>query len=329
MAREREPKPGEPEEKGLAVRPNNDALIPFSAASLIEQCGFSPSLADKLRELNDTLSRIVEPAPKGFHLSLTPDHLNPRISVTTDVVNPFLIDIAGFVDKTAAIKITPKETWHGVSFGLADLQNFAKEAFGQKRVLFHAEPIIKFEGTHFVRGTSRIPTNFYEEELIEGWRKEKEESIAKTTEEFLHGLLPVVEVDLDSLTEKDMGSLTDRIKGAQVDVIFYRYLAPNRVRRSISRRERMIASTPPQLYKEFTILVEGESGKMISVPVIHAEAEHGYTTELFLRDIYFRGTTEEVERALEAISHLFQQTHFYKLSKAYEQQLSEREKGED
>src|SRR5579884_792659 len=260
----------------------------------------------RLKSLNDTLVQVIPPETKGFNLSLVPDSVNPQVSISTEVDSPFKVEIAALGEGRAALRVTSSNEFYGAQLDFPDIQTFVRRAFPDQQVIVAASPVISIKNPVYLRRYS-IPGNLYEEQKDPDFIREREAARVQSTERFLDGLLPRIEVDIQELTEAEIGRLTSPVEGAKVDVTFYRKYDRNPKARRISRRESMLAATARFLYHDFELKFPGSS-----LPILRLEVENPYSPQCYISELHFAGTSAEVERVMEEFNELMKLTHNYK-----------------
>lgn len=275
--------------------------------------GFSPLFSGRLKTLNDTLVILIPPKSWGFNLKLTPGAVNPVVAFERKVEMPFEVEVAGFENGNARIKIYVKELLRGNEIKLVDIQNFAHQAFPDSELKFHTEPRVEFNNVRVRRRPGeKIPNDLYEESKDEIWIKDVDEATRKGTERFLQGLLPTIDEDLYDVTEEELDNLTYPHEGANVEITFYRKFDTNPHKRRVSRKESMLAGVGRQLYESFDITLRNVDGRTYQ-KILAFEAENKYgSVGCSFKWLDFIGKSEDVERVIEEFSKLMQKTPYYR-----------------
>lgn len=306
---EREPK--DIDQQSLARREGELSLPIGRAVPFMEKTGFSPALPEKVRALNDVLARIAPSRSVGFSMELRPDATAPQIDFTAHVENPFKIEITGVKEGSVILRISTKEyLYRDGSLEFADIQQFVRGTFPDRQASLYAAPVIESQEIELGKVSSRMPQDLYEEEKATAWRETIRDSKKRTTERLLDGLLPTIDVDLNTVTEEQIIKLSERIEAVKIDVTFYSKWNENPRKRKVNRKEGMLTSFNPQLYNDFQVMLEGEREEDPLLQISLFPLAHGKILFVF-QQLFYRGTPEEVEGVIEQFTEMMKKTPTY------------------
>lgn len=307
---EREPKDID-QQRGLARREDKLSLPIGRAVPFMEKIGFSPALPAKVRTLNDVLARIAPSRSVGFSMEIRPDATAPQIDFTPHVENPFKIEITGIKEDHAILRISAKEyLYRNGSLRFADVQQFVRGAFPDRQASLYAAPVLEHQLTELGKVGSRMPQDLYEEEKATAWRERIRDSKKRTTERLLDGLLPTIDVDLNTVTEEQIIKLSERIEAVKIDATFYSKWSENRRKRKVNRKEGMLSAIEPQLYNDFQVMLEGEREEEPLLQISLFPLTYGKILFVF-QQLFYRGTPEEVEGVIEQFTEMMKKTPTY------------------
>jgi len=307
---EREPKDID-QQRGLARRDDESSLPIWRAAPLMEKTGFSPAFPAKVRALNDVLARIAPPRSVGFSMELRPDAMTPQIDFKPHVESPFKIEITGVKEGHVILRISTKEyLYRDGSLGFADIQQFVRGAFPDRQASLYAAPVIEHQLIELGKVGDKMPQDLYEEEKATAWRETIRDSKKRTTERLLDGLLPTIDVDLNTVTEEQIRQLSERIEAVKIDVTFYSKWSENRRKRKVNRKEGMLTSFNPQLYNDFQVMLEGEREEDPLLQISLFPLTHRRILFVF-QQLFYRGTPEKVEDVIEKFTEMMKKTPTY------------------
>lgn len=311
MTQETEPRDKSDQSQVPAVRQGDQVDLPIPQIfSVIERAGFTPAIGRNLRALNDTLARINEPKRVGFNLELTPDVLTPKLDFKQEVESPFKVELTGYEDGSAALRITIGGEVFGDSVPFSEVKDFVREAFPDKSATFHTAPTIEFQGDVFVRRATLPPENLYEEENDPKWRADVERARKQSAHRYLDGVLPEIDTSLDDVTDELFGKLFERIEGAEVTITLYSRFRENRKNRKVNRKEKMAVAFH-QPYSYFEISLNGQGEPFLK---FHAFSVPREGTRCLFSELFYRGKPEDIERVMEKFTGLLQKTLAYKRS---------------
>lgn len=306
---------GGSEKKDQFLVPISDTSMGFpipQVFSIVERAGFTPKLAENLRELNDTLATIKEPKVTGFNLELTPDSLTPKVEFKQEVESPFKVEVSSIAEGTAALKISVQgEVW-GDNLLFSDIKDFVGKTFPGREATFHTAPTIEFQGPVYLRRYGAVPQSLYDYEKDPTWNRDIERAREQAAERFLKGVLPEIDAKLDDVSDEQIEELTQRVEGADVTITFYGRYRQNPKNRRVNRKEKMTMATYPQLYSYFDITLDGQNESLLKFNVFSA---HDGRTLCLFSELYYRGKPEEVEQVMGRFTELLQKTPVYKRSK--------------
>jgi hypothetical protein len=300
------------DEAGLVPMSDHSSLaIPRSASEIVRSSGFDVArLTQRLGALNETLVAVAPPKSRGFNLELVPGG-SAHLDVSAVSSSPFKVELMGDAEGNAEVRILRRERSRRREWmRLADVQEFVANAFSGKEATFVINPIKDLmQGPIYLRRLDLAPRNLYEEAKDPSWRGQVRQARLEQINTFLEGLLPTIEMDFSKVTEDQLRRLTDRIEGAQIDVTFYNKWDENRRKRKIARRETMTGLTPPQLYSEFDIMLDGQQDPALQFDTHH---DNWDGLHLIFYQLNFKGKAGEVETALAEFNKLLQTTQGYK-----------------
>lgn len=316
----------DPENRSLARQDRPTEIDAVARNRDLAALGFTPLLPIRLRELNDVLVLLDPPQSFGFNIEMIPSRVDvssPIIEFVRKVDHPsFKVEISGFEDGDAAVKINTTESVYGGYVKLDDIKHFARLAFPDRELEFRAEPRIEFKGRAFVRRTpGQVPKDLYEEYRDSTWREEKDEAIRKSSQRFLEGLLPTVNVDLYTVDEGQLDRLTEEMQGANVELTFYRKFDINPHKRKVARKESFLADVGRQLYNSFEIITKDNRHRILSFSVNNMSG----SANCYFDNLQFFGKSEEVERVIEEFTKLMQKTPVYIRHSREQQRVNEEE----
>lgn len=268
-----------PEHHSIVRREKAELAIPDS----VREAGFSSSLADRLKQLNDVLVNIAPPRAIGFNLEIMPDAKNPTIDFKAAIRNPFKMELMGG-NLTApgisefAIRVTEIEGV-GAYLDFNDLQDFTKKAFPGKRITLYIEPKgfmedgIKRDAL-WLRARRVEADSLYGEETSREFQSAQKWNRSLIEEGLLEKGILIIEGDLSAIREEDLIMLTK--------------IAPE--------------------YRFPEIRMEGQRDSVLDLYIPNV---FGDNADFRIGKFYFRGKPQEVVDVIGQFTTLMKKVHKY------------------
>jgi len=232
---------------------------------LLERVGFSPRLPERLKRLNDSLSKTDLSELTGLNIDFVSARY-PRIYVSPEFRQGVKVNLwSNPKSGTAMLEIVPQNVdLYGTSFNFTDIKNTLTSMFADRKLTVLANP-----------KKTAITLPRFEKDLADV----SEEEIRKLTEPLGGVVIDVKFLESQFMRKKSKSGISRRVKDetgtvAQLYELFYV----------------AIGERPSERGPAFTFLVDNPRGDSARC--------------IFLK-FYFNGKPEEVEGVIEPLAGLF------------------------